>query len=64
MVNCDKKIKSIREETKNEARELNTQIEQKNAEVEKIKEIIRDREYQIKESNIQKRLLTDDHDSL
>lgn len=63
-MNCDKKIKSIREETKNEARELNTQIEQKNAEVEKIKEIIRDREYQIKESKIQKRLLTDDHDSL
>lgn len=54
----------IREETKNEARELNAQIEHKNAEIDKINELIRDREFQIKESKIQKRLLTDDRDSL
>lgn len=31
LVKCDKKIKEIREETKKEARELNAQLEDKNA---------------------------------
>lgn len=45
MVRCDKRIKEIREETKNEARELNAKVEAKNAEIEKITEVIRDREF-------------------
>ena len=45
LVRCDKRIKEIREETKNEARELNAKVEAKNAEIEKITEVIRDREF-------------------
>jgi len=45
LVRCDKRIKEIREETKNEARELNARVEAKNAEIEKITEVIRDREF-------------------
>lgn len=43
---------------------MNAQLELKNAEIEKINELIRDREFLLKESKIQKRLLTDDRDSL
>jgi hypothetical protein len=45
LVRCDKRIKEIREETKNETRELNARVEAKNAEIEKITEVIRDREF-------------------
>ena len=45
LVKSDKKIKEIREETKNQARELNARIDAKNAEIEKISEVIRDREF-------------------
>ncbi len=45
LVRCDKRIKEIREETKNEARELNAKVEAKNAEIENITEVIRDREF-------------------
>jgi hypothetical protein len=45
LVKSDKKIKEIREETKNQARELNARIDAKNTEIEKISEVIRDREF-------------------
>ena len=45
LVKCDKRIKEIREETKNEGRELNERRELKNTEIEKISELVRDREF-------------------
>jgi hypothetical protein len=54
----------MREEKKEDAREHIAIIEDKNAEIEKINEIIRDREFQLKEIKIQKRLLGDDKASL
>lgn len=45
LVKCDKRIKEIREETKNEGRELNERKELKNTEIEKISELVRDREF-------------------
>lgn len=64
LLESDKRLKAMREEKKEDAREHIALIEDKNAEIEKINEIIRDREFQLKEIKIQKRLLGDDKASL
>ena len=64
LAHSDRKIKQLREDTKKEIAEKESQIESKDEEIQKLREMIKDREFQMREAKIQKKMINDDYEAM
>lgn len=64
LAHSDRKIKQLREDTKKEIAGKESQIESKDEEIQKLREMIKDREFQMREAKIQKKMINDDYEAM